>query len=134
MPISILTPILTTPNLHPTHKNLTQKLQASDKDAQQARNAKMADAAADIQPTAFVADHPEEIHGQDVAEGRNEHEQAAGGHAQAAGQDSQIGADEREGDEEFQDEEGALGKGVEDGDESVDGVEGEGGDGGDVAG
>lgn len=121
------------PNLHPAHKNLTHKLQARHKNAQQTRNDEMADAGPDIQPAALVPDQPEEVHRQDVADGDDEHEEAAGRDAEAAVQDAEVGADDGEGDDELEDEEGALGEGVEDGEEPVDRVEGEGGQGGDVA-
>lgn len=76
----------------------------------------MAQTGADIQPGALVADHPEEVHGEDVAEGHDEHEEGAGGDAEAAGQDTQVGADDGEGDEQLEEEERPLGEGVEDGD------------------
>lgn len=123
-----------TSDLHPTHKNFTQKLQAGHKHTQQTRDAEMADTSANIQPAALIPDHPEEIQRQHVADGHDDHEQAARSDAQTAVQDAQVRGDEGERDEEFEEEEGALGEGVEDGDEAVDGVEGEGGDGGDVAG
>lgn len=93
----------------------------------------MADTSADIQPTALIPHHPKEIQRQHVADGYDDHKQTAGGDAEPFVQDAEVGGDEGEGDEEFEEEEGALGEGVEDGDEPVDGVEGEGGDGGDVA-
>ncbi len=94
----------------------------------------MADAGPNIQPTALIPHHPKEIQRQHVADGHDDHEETAGRDAEALVQDAEVGGDEGEGDEEFEEEEGALGEGVEDGDEPVDGVEGEGGDGRDVAG
>lgn len=94
----------------------------------------MADTRPDIQPTALIPDHPEEIQRQDVADGHDEHEERAGGDAEAPVQDAEVGADEGEGHEQLEQEKGALREGREDGDEAVDGVEGEGGNGGDVAG
>lgn len=93
----------------------------------------MADAGPNVQPAALVPDQPEEVHGQHVAHGHDEHEEAAGRDAEAAVEDAEVGADDGEGDDELEDEEAALGDGVEDGEEAVDGVEGEGGEGGDVA-
>lgn len=138
MPIDLPLPIHpplshTPPNLNPTHKDLTHKLQAGDEDAQQARDDEMADAGPDVQPAALVADEPEEVHGEDVADGDDEHEETAGRDAEAAVQDAEVGADDGEGDDDLEDEEGALREGVEDGEEAVDRVEGEGGQGGDVA-
>lgn len=94
----------------------------------------MADAGADVQPATFVTHHPEEIHRHDVADGHDDHEQTARGDTQAAVQNPEVGADDGEGDQDFEHEEGALGERVEDGDEAVDGVERKGGDGGDVSG
>lgn len=122
------------PNLDPTNKNLTHKLQPGHKHTQQTRNDKMANTRPDIQPTALIPNHPEEIHRQHIADAHDNHEHARGRDAEAAVQDAEVGADDGEGDEEFEEQEGALGEGVEDGDEAVDAVEGEGGDGGDVAG
>lgn len=61
----------------------------------------MADAGADVQPAAFVADQPEEVHGHDVTDSHDDHEQAAGGDAKAAVEDAEVGADDGEGDEDF---------------------------------
>lgn len=94
----------------------------------------MADARANVQPTTLVSDHPEEIHRQYVANGHDEHEQTARRHAETTVEDTEIGADDSEGDEDFEEQQGALREGIEDRDETVDGVEREGRDGGDVAG
>lgn len=94
----------------------------------------MTDAGPDVQPAPFIPHHPKEIQRQHVADGHHHHEQAARRHTQPAVQDAEVGRDEGERDEEFQQEQGALGERVEDGDEPVDGVKGERGDGGDVAG
>lgn len=94
----------------------------------------MTNTSPDIQPAPLIPNQPEEIHRQHVADGHDEHEQAAGRDAEPAVEDAEVGADDGEGDDEFEDEEEALGEGVEDWDEAVDGVEGEGGEGGDVAG
>lgn len=88
----------------------------------------------DIQPTTLIPDQPEEIHSQHIANRHDQHEKTARRDAESPIQDAQVGADDGEGDDEFEDEEQALGEGVEDWDEAVDGVEGEGGKGGNVAG
>lgn len=88
----------------------------------------------DIQPAALIPDHPEEIQRQHVADGHDHHEERRRGDAEPPVEDAEVCADEGEGDEEFEEEEGALVEGGEDGDEAVDGVEGEGGDGADVPG
>ena len=108
--------------LHPTDEDLAKKLQPSHEDAQQARDAEVADAGPDVEPAALVAHHPEEVHGQNIADGDDNHEQTAWRNAEAAVEDAEVGADEGERDEEFEKEEGALGERVEDGDEPVDGV------------
>ena len=120
-------------NLHPTHENLTHKLQPGHEDAEHTRNHKVTDTSPDIQPAALIPDQPEEVHRQHIAHRHDEHEQAARRDAEPAVEDAQVGADDGEGDDELEDEEEALGERVEDGDEAVDGFEGEGGDGGDVA-
>ena len=94
----------------------------------------MTDTGPDIQPAPFVPDQPEEIHRQHIANRHDEHEQTARRDAESSVEDAQVGADDGEGDDEFEDEEETLGERVEDWYEAVDGVEGEGGDGGDVAG
>ena len=87
-----------------------------------------------VQPTALIPHQPKEIHSQHIANRHHQHKQTAGRDAESAVQDAEVGADDGEGDDDFEDEEGALGEGVEDGYEAVDGVEREGGEGGDVAG
>lgn len=94
----------------------------------------MADRRPDVQPAALVANHVEEIQRHDVADGHDDHEECRRRDAESVVEDSEICADDGEWDEDLEDEEGALGEGVEDGDEPGDAVEGEGGDGGDVAG
>lgn len=94
----------------------------------------MANTSPDIQPTPLIPDKPEEIHSQHVADRHDQHEETAGRDAESPVEDAEVGADDGEGDDEFEDEEETLGEGVEDWDEAVDGVEGEGSEGGDVAG
>ena len=133
-PLLLLHPSHIAPTLHPTHKDLTHKLQPGHKHAKHTRDDEMADTGPDIQPTALVPDEPEKVHRQHVADGHDQHDEAARRDAEPPVEDTQVGADDGEGDDEFEDEEEALGEGVEDRDEAVDGVEGEGGEGGDVAG
>lgn len=94
----------------------------------------MANTRPDIQPAPLIPHHPEEIQRQHIADGHDDHEETRWRDSEAAVQDTEVRGDEGEGDEEFEEEEGALGERVEDGDEPVDGVEGEGGYGGDVTG
>lgn len=94
----------------------------------------MTDTSPNIQPTALIPNQPEEIHSQHVADRHDQHEKAARRNTESSVEDAQVGADDGERDDEFEDEEETLGEGVEDWDEAVDGVEGEGGEGGDVAG
>lgn len=94
----------------------------------------MADTGPNIQPTALIPHHPKEIQRQHIADGHDDHEQTTGRNTEAFVQDAEVCRDEGERNEEFEQQEGALGEWVEDRDEAVDGVEGEGGDGGDVAG
>lgn len=130
----IFTPSHLTSNLHPTNKNLTDKLQPGHKHTKPTRNNKMANASADIQPTALIPDQPEEIHRQHIANRHDEHEKTARRNTESSVEDAQVGADDGERDDDFEHEEEALGERVEDREEAVDGVEGEGGEGGDVAG
>lgn len=136
MPISSLIRIrINTLNLHPPHKNLPHNLQPTHEYPQQARDRELTDTSPNIQPTALIPDHPKKVQSQDIAVRHNDHEQRARGQiSQSLVEDTEIGADEGEGDEEFQHEEGALAEGAEDRDQSVDAVEAEGRDGGDVAG
>lgn len=94
----------------------------------------MADTSPNVQPAALVSDQPEEIHSQHVTYRHDQHEETARRDAESSVEDAQVGADDGERDDDFEEEEETLGEGVEDGYETVDGVEGEGGEGGDVAG
>lgn len=95
----------------------------------------MADTRPDIQPAALIPHQPKEIQRQHVADRHHAHEQRTRRQVpESAVQDAEVRADEGEGDEELEQEEGALGEGGEDGEEAVDAVEGEGGEGGDVGG
>ncbi len=94
----------------------------------------MANTSPDIQPTPLIPHQPKEVHSQHVANRHDEHKQTTRRDAEPSVQDAEIGADDGERDDDFEHEEEALGEGVEDGNEAVDGVEGEGGEGGDVAG
>lgn len=121
-------------HLHAANEPATQAFQPRHKNIQQTANDEMADTGADIQPGALVADHPEEIQRHDVAEGHDQHEQRRRLQAQSEIEDAEVGGEDGEGDQDLEEEERALGEGVEDRDEPVDGVEAEGGDGRDVAG
>lgn len=123
-----------TSKINPTNKHLAQKLQPSHKRAQKTRNTKMADRRPNIQPRPLISHHIKEIQRHHVRYRHHHHEQRAGRDLQPAVEDAQVGADDGKGDEDFEDQEGALAEGVENGDEAVDAVEGERGDGGDVAG
>ena len=94
----------------------------------------MTDTSPDIQPTALIPNQPKEVHRQHIANRDDQHEETARRDAESPVQDAQVGTDDGEGDDDFEDEERALGERVEDGYEAVDGVKGEGGEGGDVAG
>lgn len=120
--------------LHPANKNLTDPLQPRHKHPQQTRNEKMTNGRPDIQPTPLIPHHVKKIQRQHVPERDHDHEQRARRDAQATVQHAEGGGHDGKGGEELEHEQGALGEGVEDGDEAVDCVEGEGRDGGDVAG
>jgi hypothetical protein len=122
------------PKLHPPNKKLTNPLQPRHKNTKQTSNNKHANALANLQPTALVPHLPKEPQSQIVPDAHDDSEQTAPAQAQTFGQDPEVCGDERERRKEFQEEQRALRKGVEDGDQAVDGVEGEGGDRGDVAG
>ena len=94
----------------------------------------MTDRGPNVQPGPFILDHPEEIQRHDIADGHDDHKERGWLESEAEVEDAEIGGDDGEWDHELEEEEGALGEGVEDRDEAVDSVEGEGGDGGDVAG
>lgn len=64
-----------TPQLNPADKQLAQKLEAGEEDAQQGGDAEMTNGGANFEPRALVADHPEEVHRQYVAKGHDEHEE-----------------------------------------------------------
>ena len=88
----------------------------------------------DLQPTPLVPHDPKEPARHQIANPNHDAEDTALGKADAFRQDAEGRGEDEEGDEDLEEEEGALGEGVEDGEEAVDGVEGEGGDAGDVAG
>lgn len=125
---------MVTPHLNAADEQLAQKLEAGEEDAEQGGDAEMTDGGADFEPGALVADHPEEVHGQHVAKGHDEHEERAGGDADPARQNAQVGADDGEGDEQFEQEQGALGERVEDRNEPVHRIKRKGRDGRHVAG
>jgi len=120
--------------LHTANKLLAQELQARHEDAQGTSDTEMTNSHADIEPRALVAHHIEEVQRHHVGDGHDHHEERAGRDFEAAVEDTQVSADDGEGDQDLQDEERALAEGAEDGDEPTDAVEGEGGDGGNVAG
>lgn len=90
------------PHLNPADEQLAQKFEAGKEDAEQGGDAEMTDGGADFEPGALVADHPEEVHRQHVAERHDEHEERAGGDAEPARQDAQVGANDGEGDEQLE--------------------------------
>ena len=63
----------------------------------------MANTSTDIQPAPLIPDQPEEVHSQHVADRHDQHEQAAGRDAEPAVEDAEVGADDGEGDDEFED-------------------------------
>lgn len=64
----------------------------------------MTDTGPDIQPTPLIPDHPKEIQRQHVTNGHDHHEQTTRRYTQPAVQNPQVGGDEGEGDEEFEQE------------------------------
>ncbi|KFY85710.1 hypothetical protein V500_08184 [Pseudogymnoascus sp. VKM F-4518 (FW-2643)] len=87
-----------------------------------------------LQPTPLIPDRPKEVHSQTISHSHNKHKQRTRRHTKPFVEDSQIRRDEREGDQQFEEQQPALGEGVEDGEEPVDAYQAEGGDGGDVSG
>lgn len=134
LPLLILLHPLIILEPHPPHKKLTNPLQPRHKNTKQTGNNKHTNTLANLQPAPLVPHLPKEPQRQIIADPHHNSEQTAAAKPQALSQDPQICGYESEGREEFEEEQRALGEGVEDGDEAVDGVEGEGGDGGDVAG
>ncbi|KFZ20607.1 hypothetical protein V502_03120 [Pseudogymnoascus sp. VKM F-4520 (FW-2644)] len=87
-----------------------------------------------LQPTPLIPDRPKEVHSKTIPHPHNQHKQRARRHTKPFVEDSQIRRDEREGNQQFEEQQPALREGVEDGEEPVDAYQAEGGDGGDVAG
>ena len=90
-------------NLDPTDKHLTHEFEARDKNTQQTRNHKMADARPDIQPTALIPHHPEEIHRQYITYAHDNHEQTTWRDSQSSVENAEVGTDDGKGDEDFED-------------------------------
>lgn len=116
----------------PNHA-LTDKLQTRHKHTEQTGNDKMRNGGANVQPTPLIPDHEKETQRHDVADGHDHHEQRRRSDAEPPVQNPKVGAHDGERNEDLEDEQGALGKGVEDRDEAGHGVETEAGYGGDVA-
>lgn len=102
------------PNLHPTHENLTHKLQPGHKHTKHTRNNEVADTSPNIQPAPLVPDQPEEVHSQHIANGHDQHEKTARGNTESPVEDAEVGTDDGERDDDFEDQEETLGEGVED--------------------
>lgn len=109
----------TDPDIDTADENLTQELESSDKRAQEARNAEMADCRADLEPGTFVSDHVEEVECHDVRDGHDHHKQGAGSDLKPTVQDSQVCTDDGEGDEKLENEQRTLAERVEDWDKPV---------------
>lgn len=119
--------------LHALDEKLTQGLQPRNKNAKHARNDKHANTLANLQPRPLIADFPEEAQREIISNPHDDGEERSAAKSETLCEDAEICGDEGKGREEFEDQKGALGERVEDGDEAVNGIEGEGRDGGDVA-
>ena len=55
-------------------------------DAEEGGDGKVTDSGANLEPGALILDDPEEVEGEDVAEGHADHEEGRGRHAEPPGQ------------------------------------------------
>lgn len=111
--------------VHSTDHHLAEKLQHGYKCAQEAGNAEVANGRANVQPGALVADHVEEVQRHDVRDRHHDHEQGAGCNLQSAVQNAQVSTDDGEGDENLQNQQGALTEGAKDRNEPDNALQGE---------